>query len=246
MSSLTPSTESTAHESTLFEVSGKEPPLSDESTDPLHSEIMAYFISRGFQSNLVRSFLEVERLNPTIFVGIEGTGVSGVTSGDDKRLLVEWGLTEETANELRNSVCEDTLWSKQILYHWLYEWILNPWDSNIQMAFDNVFYDANFPRNQWNSYDRIGHLPTLYQSAQVISKYESSLHMADKVSILEMQILYEWESYGGEDAEGSWQNVIPSAQWFEPIRHFQLAIKTVRAAKLLDNYCVGVIYFHTK
>ncbi|CAG8478482.1 7347_t:CDS:2 [Funneliformis caledonium] len=113
MSSLTPSTESTAHESTLFEVSGKEPHYPTESNN-----------LRWHLRELV--------------------------------LLVEWGLTEETANELRNSVCEDTLWSKQILYHWLYEWILNPWDSNIQMAFDNVFYDANFPRTQWNSYDRIG------------------------------------------------------------------------------------------
>src|SRR4051794_40705257 len=98
MSSLTPSTESTARETTSFDVSAKETPLSDLSTDPLHSEIMTYFTSRGFQTNLVRSFLkrevhldlktntqlmfdfleERQRLNPTIFVGIEGTGVSGV------------------------------------------------------------------------------------------------------------------------------------------------------------------------
>ncbi|CAG8499534.1 5006_t:CDS:2 [Funneliformis mosseae] len=91
MSSLTPSTESTAHELTLFDVSAKETPLSDESTDPLHSEIMAYFISRGFN----QTSLERQRLNPTIFVGIEGTGVSGVTSGDDKRLLVEWVLRKK-------------------------------------------------------------------------------------------------------------------------------------------------------
>ena len=59
---------------------------------------------------------ERQQLNPTIFVGIEGSGISGVTPGEDKRLLMEWGLTEETANELRDSVCNDT-WSKQILYH---------------------------------------------------------------------------------------------------------------------------------
>src|ERR1043166_9670518 len=126
--------------------------LDKPTSDSFIPEIMAYFISRGFQSNLVRSFLEVEvhlnlktntqlmfdfleerqRLNPKIFVGIEGTAISGVTSGDDKRLLMEWGLTEEASNELRNSVCNDILWSKQILYHWLFEWVLNPWGSNIQ------------------------------------------------------------------------------------------------------------------
>ncbi|CAG8518544.1 8232_t:CDS:2 [Funneliformis caledonium] len=140
---INPSTESTAHELTLFDVSAKETPLSDESTDPLHSEIMAYFISRGFQSNLVRSFLEEEvhldlktntelmfdfleerqRLNPTIFVGIEGTGVSCVTS-DFISLVIR----------------------------------MNPQSMGFQYsdAFDNVFYDANLPRNQWISYDRKG------------------------------------------------------------------------------------------
>ncbi|PKK70667.1 hypothetical protein RhiirC2_779394 [Rhizophagus irregularis] len=99
---------------------------------------------------------ERQQLNPKIFVGIEGTGISGVTSGDDKRLLMEWELTEEASNELRNSVCDDILWSKQILYHWLFEWVLNPWGSNIQMAFNKIFYDAQFPCNQWNSYNRKG------------------------------------------------------------------------------------------
>jgi hypothetical protein len=69
---------------------------------------------------------ECQQLNPTIFIGIEGSDISNVTPDEDKRLLIEWGLTEETANELRNSVCNDTFWSKRILYHWLFEWILNP------------------------------------------------------------------------------------------------------------------------
>lgn len=356
-------------------------------SDSIDPEIMTYFISRGFQSNLVRSFLEGEvhldiktnselmfdfleerqRLNPKIFVGIEGTGISGVTSGDDKRLLVEWGLTEEASNELRNSVCDDILWSKKILYHWLFEWVLNPWGSNIQMTFDTIFYNAQFPRNQWNSYDRkVGPQmfassysdiatgidkilsnntkvadanltnttrqaffhATNYQSAQAISKNGikvahcrhsldfgsspsfylnpsidnaidwiktskgfngiivywvetdriKSMNYRDLVSegddlwkkvvvasrctqVSEVdkddfvygyqlsnprQILCEWEVHGGEDVEGSWQNVIPSAEWFEPIRHLQLAVKSPTAVELMNSYCVGVIYFHTK
>ncbi|GET58753.1 hypothetical protein GLOIN_2v100066 [Rhizophagus irregularis DAOM 181602=DAOM 197198] len=106
---------------------------------------------------LMFNFLEErQQLNPKIFVGIEGTGISGLTSGDDKRLLMEWELTEEASNELRNRLCDDILWSKQILYHWLFEWVLNPWGSNIQMAFNKIFYDAQFPCNQWNSYNRKG------------------------------------------------------------------------------------------
>ncbi|RIA95321.1 hypothetical protein C1645_816813 [Glomus cerebriforme] len=352
--------------------------LSDESTsDSFDPEIMVYFISRGFQSNLIRSFLEGEvhldlktntelmfdfleerrRLNPKIYVGIEGTGISGVTSGDDKRLLVEWGLTEEASNELRNSVCDDILWSKKILYHWLFEWVLNPWDSNIQMAFDKIFYDAQFPHNQWNSYDRKGgpqmfassyddiatgidkilssntkvadanstnttqhafFYATNYQSVQAISKngiklkygksnldfgrdpsfyLNSSINNAinwiknrkgfngivvywveiDRIKSMNYrdlvsegddlwkrvvvasrcaqesevddddfvygyqlsnpkQILTEWKDHGGEDVEGSWQNVIPNAQWFEPIQHLQLALKTPRAVKLMNSY----------
>ena len=333
--------------------------LDKPTNDSFIPEIMDYFISRGFQSNLVRSFLEVEvhlnlktnmqlmfdfleerqRLNPKIFVGIEGTGISGVTSGDDKRLLMEWGLTEEASNELRNSMCDDILWSKQLLFHWLFEWVLNPWGSNIQMAFNKIFYDAQFPRNQWNSYDRkggpqmfassyddiatrIGEIlsnntkvtsanstnttrraffhSTNYQSAQTISKNGirlgygrsnlnfgrepsfylnpsienaidwiknrkgfngivvywvdvdriKSMRYRDLVSEDDLwkkvvvasrcsqvsevdrddfvygyqlsnprQILTEWEGHGGEDVEGSWQNAIPSARWYEPIRH---------------------------
>lgn len=383
MSSIPP----TARETTLFGDSTTETPLSYESTDPLLSEIITYFISRGFQSSLVRSFLEREthldlktnaelmfdflkerqQLNPTIFVGIEGSGISGVTPGEDKRLLVEWGLTEETADELRDSVCNDTLWSKQTLYHWLFEWILNPWDSFSQMSFDRIFYDVQFPRNQWNSYDRKGgpqmfassyediatgidgflnnntkvtnanlmnttyrsfFHATDYQSAQAISKNGIKLPQCkpsldfgsdpsfylnpsidnaidwikdrngfhgivvywvdiDKLQSMNYrdlvsegddlwkkvvvssrcaqnsevddndfvygyqlsnprQILSEWENQGGEGVEDSWQNVIPSARWFEPIKHLQLAVKTRRAVGLMNSYCVGVIYFHTK
>jgi hypothetical protein len=82
--------------------------LSDEPTrDSFDPEIMAYFISHGFQLSLVKSFLEREvhldlKLNseimfdflqkrqyidPIIFVGIKGS--SDVTSGDDKNLLVK-------------------------------------------------------------------------------------------------------------------------------------------------------------
>lgn len=120
--------------------------LSDEPTsDSFDPEIMAYFISCGFQLSLVRSFLEREayldlKLNSEImfdflqehqyidlmiFVGIKGS--SGVASGEDKNLLVKWDLTEEAASELCNSVLNDTLWSKQFLYHWLFKWVLNPW-----------------------------------------------------------------------------------------------------------------------
>jgi hypothetical protein len=97
--------------------------LSNEPTsDNLISEIMAYFISRGFQPRLVRSFLERESrlefktnseilfdflqereyIDPTIFIGVEGS--DDVESGKGKNLLVKWGLTEEAADELRNSV----------------------------------------------------------------------------------------------------------------------------------------------
>lgn len=82
----------------------------------LLSKIMSYFTSRGFQAGLVSSFLEGEghldvktdaelmfdfleerkRLNPTIFIGIEGSGVSGVKSGEDKRLLIEWVLQKKS------------------------------------------------------------------------------------------------------------------------------------------------------
>lgn len=358
--------------------------LHDNSTNDtinLLSEIMTYFTDRGFQAGLVSSFLEREvhldlktdtdimfdfmeerqQLNPIIFVGIEGSGVSGVTSGEDKRLLIEWGLTEEAANELRSSVSDD-LWSKQILYHWLIEWVHNPWGSFTQMGFDTIFYDEKFPRNQWNNYDRRGgpqmfassydeiatkideilsnntkvtnsisknttqrvfFHATNYQSAQAISKNGINLpqcrHSLDFGSVPSFylnpsidnaiewikdwrgfngivvywvdiekiqsmkyrdlgsdddlwkevvvasrcgqdsavdeddfvygyqlsnprQIRLEWADHGGQDVIGSWKNVIPNAQ---PIRHLQLAVKTRKAANLMNRYCVGVIYFHT-
>ncbi|CAG8704611.1 15539_t:CDS:1 [Cetraspora pellucida] len=382
---------SNVRETTLPLDSINETTLSDESEnntiDPLLSEITAYFVDRGFQESLVRSFLEGEvhldlrtnaelmfdfleerqRLDPTVFVGIEGSGVSGIASGEDKRLLVKWGLTEEAASELRNSVCDDIIWSKQILYHWLFEWIHNPWGSFSQLSFEDIFYDTQFPCNQWINYDRKGG-PQMFassyediatgiddflssntkvadantmcstyraffnatnqQSAQAISKngikhthckrdldfgsYPSfylnpsidhaidwiknrrgftgivvywvnmdrikSMKYRDLVSEGEdlwkrvvvaskcgqksavddddfvygyqlsnpREVLSEWANNGGDDVEGSWQNAVPHARWFEPIRHLQLAIKTRRAVDLMDSYCVGVIYFHTK
>ncbi|CAG8788499.1 14261_t:CDS:1 [Gigaspora margarita] len=358
--------------------------LSDES---LLSEITTYFVDRGFQSSLVRSFLEREvhlnlktnaelmhdfleerqQLDPKIFIGIEGSGVSDIASGEDKRLLVKWGFTEEVASKLRDSVCDDTIWSKQILYHWLFEWILNPWDSFSQLSFENIFYDTQFPRNQWNNYDRKGGpqmFATSYediatgiddllsnntkvadvntmcstyhaffhatnqQSAQAINKNGikisyckrdldfgadpsfylnpsidnaidliknrsgfngivvywvnmdriKSMKYRDLVSEGEdlwksvvvasrceqgsavddddfvygyqlsnpREILSEWVNNGGDDVEGLWRNAVPNARWFEPIRHLQLAIKARRAINLMNSYCVGVIYFHTK
>ncbi|KAF0519689.1 hypothetical protein F8M41_016494 [Gigaspora margarita] len=130
---------SNVHEATL-------PEDSNHTINLLLSEITTYFVDRGFQESLVRSFLEGEvhldlrtnaelmfdfleerqRLDPTIFVGIEGSGVSGIASGEDKRLLVKWGLTEEAASELRI------------------------------LSFEDIFYEKQFPRNQWISYDRKG------------------------------------------------------------------------------------------
>lgn len=139
---------------------------------------------------LMFDFLEErQQLNPKIFVGIEGTGIGGVTSGDDKRLLMEWELTEEASNELRNSVCDDILWSKQILYHWLFEWVLNPWGSNIQMAFNKIFYDAQFPRNQWNSYNRKGG-PQMFASS-----YDDITTRIDEILSNNMKVANEFDKY---------------------------------------------------
>ncbi|CAI2183771.1 16619_t:CDS:1 [Funneliformis geosporum] len=129
MSTIPLSTSSTTPEAILCS--------DDPTSDSYILEIMAYFISRGFQPSLVRSFLERnchldlktnehlmfdfleerEQLDPVIFVGIEGSGVNGIESGEDEKLLVKWGLTDETARELRQSVRDDDLWSQQILYH---------------------------------------------------------------------------------------------------------------------------------
>lgn len=358
--------------------------LSDEPTsDSLNNEIMTYFISRGFQPSLVKSFLEREvhlnlktneqlmfdfleereQLDPVIFVGIEGSGVSGIESGEDERLLVKWGLTDEAARELRQSVRDDALWSQQILYHWLFDWITYPF---VQMSFDEIFYNKQFTRNQWNSYDRedgpfmfassykdiidIGidgllsnntkvtsanskstthqafFHATNQRSAQDISEngiilsrgranfdfgYTQSFYLnpsldhaiewikkhkgfngivvywvdIDKIKSMSYrdldseiedfwrevvvasrcrrpsavdnnefvygymlsnprQILNEWVNYNNRSKD-SWKQFIPRAKWFEPIRH-HLAIKTVRAAQLIDSYRIGVIYFHNK
>ena len=52
---------------------------------------------------------ELRYIDPTIFIGID--------VGEDKNLLIKWGLTEEAASELRDDVCDDIIWSNQILYH---------------------------------------------------------------------------------------------------------------------------------
>ncbi|RHZ80411.1 hypothetical protein Glove_136g114 [Diversispora epigaea] len=138
--------------------------------DALLTEITQYFVNRGFQLSLVSSFLkgnsrlefmtneeimldfldEREQMNPTIFVGIEGN--KGVESGEDKKLLVKWGLTEEASNILRDGV-HDSTWSQQFLKHWLLDWIYNRWDTTTQISFETNFYNSQFPRNQWHSYD---------------------------------------------------------------------------------------------
>ena len=53
------------------------------------------------------------------------------------------------------------------------------------------------------------------------------------------QILSAWLASGGE-------NACQEARWFDPVRHLQLAIKADDATELMDSYCVGIIYFHTK
>ncbi|CAG8717917.1 5306_t:CDS:2, partial [Acaulospora morrowiae] len=139
--------------------------------DALLSEITTHFVDRGFQPSLVDSFLarsscleiktneeimldfleEREQMDPTIFVGIEGN--EGVELGEDKKLLVKWGLTEETADRLRSSV-HGPIWVQQVLKHWLLDWIYNSWNTSIQMSFSTVFYNLQFQRNEWHSYER--------------------------------------------------------------------------------------------
>ena len=75
-------------------------------------------------------------------------------SGKDKELLVRWGLTKESARNLHHSVRNDTIWSQQVLKHWLLKWIYNLWNP---LSFDNIFNnEEKLPRNQWNSYERKG------------------------------------------------------------------------------------------
>ncbi|CAG8518511.1 15869_t:CDS:1 [Acaulospora morrowiae] len=347
--------------------------------DMLLSEITTYFVDRGFKQNLVSSFLarntrlefksndeimldfleEREQMDPTILIGIEGN--EGVELGEDKKLLVKWGLTKEVANRIRDSV-HDTIWSQRILKHWLLDWVYNLWDAIMQMRFDKVFYDPQFQRNQWHSYERKGDPQmfassyeeiidigensllgcntkvsnpadinykaffhaTDYQSAQSISKngiklnycranldfgsstsfylnpsldnvidfikgregfYGIVVYWADMEKVKSMvyrdlisdenlwrevvvasrcgqysavdrdDFVYGYQlsnvreiltAYGRPDDEDSWQDLIPRARWFEPIRHFQLAIKTYEAVRVMDSCYVGTIYFHSK
>ncbi|CAG8639362.1 2707_t:CDS:2, partial [Diversispora eburnea] len=150
--------------------------------DILLTEITGYFVDRGFQLSLVSSFLarnsrldfktneeimfdflnEREQLDPKIFIGIEGS--EGVESGEDKELLMKWGLIEEATNELRDSVRDDAVWSQRVLKHWLLDWIYNLGGSFTQMSFDKIFYDPQFQRNQWYSYERKGE-PQIFASS---------------------------------------------------------------------------------
>lgn len=117
----------------------------------------SYFIIRGFQSTFVRSFLEREahlwsqnkrathvrlsrRTRATRFSNLRWYWGKRCKweSGEDERLLVKWGLTRE----LRQSVRDDALWSQQILYHWLFDWITNPWDTFVQKGL-TAFSTAN-------------------------------------------------------------------------------------------------------
>ncbi|RHZ78702.1 hypothetical protein Glove_157g81 [Diversispora epigaea] len=49
-----------------------------------------------------------------------------------------------------------------------------------------------------------------------------------------------------KDNEDSRRGRISKARWFEPIRHLQLAVKNKKAAKVINSYQVGIIYFHLK
>ncbi|CAB4414306.1 unnamed protein product [Rhizophagus irregularis] len=268
---------------------------------------------------------ERQQLNPKIFVG---TGISGVTSGDNKRLLMEWGLMEEASNELCNSVSSihgvPTFRWPLIRFSMMHNShaingtitigkvghkcsphhmkVANAnltnttrraffYATNYQSASKNgirLRCDLNFGREPsfylnpsienaidwikdhkgfngiivyWVDVDIIKSMryqdlvsegDDLWKGVVVASRCSqvSEVDRDDFVYRYQLsnprQILTEWEDHGGEDVEGSWQNVIPSAQWFEPIRHLQLAIKTPEAIDLMNSYCVGIIYFHTK
>ncbi|RHZ46637.1 hypothetical protein Glove_610g18 [Diversispora epigaea] len=362
--------------STISEVT-----LPDNNDDALLTEITQYFVNRGFQRSLVSSFLaensclkfmtdeevmldfldEREQMDSTIFVGVEGN--KGVEPGEDKKLLVKWGLTEEAGNKLRNGV-HDSTWSQQFLKHWLLDWIYNRWDATTQINFKTVFYDPQFPRNQWHSYDKEGgpqmfassleeivnigentlircntkvtnamdinykafFHATNYQGAQSISdigidltcgrnhldfgKFQSfylnsSLDNAidfikkrkmgffgivvywvdiEKLRSMRYQDLQSDESLWkevvvasrcGQDSvvddddfvygyqlsnprqirigysninkkNDSWRSLILMAKWFEPVHNLQLAVKTNKASKVMNNYQAGIIYFHLK
>ncbi|CAG8706573.1 5819_t:CDS:2, partial [Gigaspora rosea] len=256
---------------TLPEVSINETTLSDELENNtivhLLSEITTYFVDQGFQSSL--------RLDPMIFIGIERSSVRGIASGKDKRLLVKWGLTEEVASELRDSVCDNTIWSKQLLYHWLFEWILNSWDSfsqkdgpqlfstsyeDIAIGIDD-FLSSNMKVADANTMHSTYHAffhTTNQQSAQAISKNGIKLQYCkpdlnfgavssfylnpsiDNAIDLIKHYISEgedlWKSmvvasrcgqYSAVD-DDDFRNSVPNAQWFELIRHLQLAIKSRR------------------
>ncbi|CAG8655592.1 10152_t:CDS:2, partial [Acaulospora morrowiae] len=85
------------------------------------------------------------------FVSIEGN--EGIELGEDRKLLVKWGLTEETADRLCCNM-QGPIWSQQMLKHWLLDWIYNLWDTSVQISFNAVFYNSRFQHNEWHSYER--------------------------------------------------------------------------------------------
>ncbi|RHZ77374.1 hypothetical protein Glove_180g101 [Diversispora epigaea] len=182
--------------------------LLDNNNDTLITEITQYFINRGFQQNLVNSFLtrnsclefmtneeimfdfldEREQMDPIIFIGVEGN--EGVEPGEDKKLLVKWGLTEEASNKLRDDV-HDSIWSQQFLKYWLLDWIYNQWDTTIQMDLKTVFYDSKFLYDQWY-YDREKG-PQMFASSfeKIINIGEDSLIMYNTKITNAMDINYK-------------------------------------------------------
>ncbi|GET00242.1 hypothetical protein GLOIN_2v1555135 [Rhizophagus clarus] len=99
MSTVSSSSPSNAHETTLPSNLTSETTVSTNDTISLLSEITSYFVRRDFQSSLIRSFLERK-----VHLDLKTNGgISGVVSGEDERLLVKRGLTEEAAREFRHS-----------------------------------------------------------------------------------------------------------------------------------------------
>ncbi|CAG8693907.1 19827_t:CDS:2 [Cetraspora pellucida] len=88
-------------------------------------------------AELMFDFLEErQRLAPTIFIGIEGSGVSGIASGEDKILLEKWVLQRKP-------------------------------QTNSVIVFEDIFYNTQFPRNQWISYNRKGE-PKMFASTSLL------------------------------------------------------------------------------
>ncbi|RIB06494.1 hypothetical protein C2G38_2253174 [Gigaspora rosea] len=244
-------------EVTLPEDSINEITLSNDSEnntiDPLLSEITAYFVDCGFQANLW--------LDSTIFIGIEGSSVNGIASGENKKLLVKWALQKKSqVNSVINNYERK---GEPQMFAASYEDVAT--GINKFLSSNTKVADVNTKCSTYRAF----FLTMNQQSTQAINFIKSRMefngivvywvNMGRKKSmkyrdlVLEgknlwkrVEILSEWVNNGGDDVEGSWQNAIPNARWFEPIRHLQLAIKTCRAVNLMNSYCIGIIYFHTK